>query len=173
MVWVWCGPQARSAFLCIKWCHLLTKRPIFSWARAEPALARQDYLGGGALKKVKKRVTFCTVSTFQAFCSKSALRATWNQHHPFCSKGGLCPSLPGGWPFLGLANVNVVCTNSSVFNVAGVLDQRKLAYIFCRKLHVAPYNSPFFSLRGPRAGAPPRCTPEAEHKLTFPDMIRK
>ena len=108
----WCGPQARSAFLCIKRCHLLIKRPIFSWARAEPALARQDYLGGGALKKVKKRVAFCTVSTFQAFCSKSALRATWNQHHPFCSKRGLCPSLPGGWPFLGLANVNVVCTNS-------------------------------------------------------------
>ena len=47
----WCGPQARSAFLCIKWCHLLTKRPIFSWARAEPALAKRvSWQGGGAKK---------------------------------------------------------------------------------------------------------------------------
>ena len=169
----WCGPQARSAFLCIKWCHLLTKRPIFSWARAEPALARQDYLGGGALKKVKKRVAFCTVSTFQAFCSKSALRATWNQHHPFCSKRGSVPILARRMAVLRFGECECCVHKLSVFNVAGVLDQRKLAYIFCRKLHVAPYNSPFFSLRGPRAGAPPRCTPEAEHKLTFPDMIRK
>ena len=50
----WCGPQARSAFLCIKWCHLLTKRPNFSWARAEPALACQDYLGGGRAEKSKE-----------------------------------------------------------------------------------------------------------------------
>ena len=47
----WCGPQARSAFLCIKWCHLLTKRPIFSWARAEPALAKRVSWQGARAKK--------------------------------------------------------------------------------------------------------------------------
>ena len=111
----WCGPQARSAFLCIKWCHLLTKRPIFSWARAEPALARQDYLGGGALKKVKKRVAFCTVSTFQAFCSKSALRATWNQHHPFCSKRGSVPILARRMAVLRFGECVMLCAQTLLF----------------------------------------------------------
>ena len=47
----WCGPQARSAFLCIKRCHLLIKRPIFSWARTEPALAKRVSWQGGAREK--------------------------------------------------------------------------------------------------------------------------
>ena len=47
----WCGPQARSAFFCIKQCRLLPKRPIFYWARAEPALAKRVSWQGGAREK--------------------------------------------------------------------------------------------------------------------------
>ena len=41
----------------------------------------------------KKGPHFCTNSTFQAFYRKSALRATRNRHHFFCSKRGSVPIL--------------------------------------------------------------------------------
>ena len=45
-----------------------------------------------------KGFEFCTYSTFEAFPSKSALRAIRNRHHPFrtlfAEKGTECPSMP-------------------------------------------------------------------------------